>query len=235
MILNYLNLSSLDINIMGNYLSNECLNILNKKYLFDKDKIASGGGRILLRYILNKNYGIEDYSISIDKQGKPFLDSHPDIHFNISHSGEIVFVGVSYEAIGVDVEKIHDLDYKELSHHFFHLNEYKTIINSKNPLNTFFEIWTLKESYVKMKGTGIVVDLDSFIIELGESIYVIDKKNLKDKNYNADENKNFIKADVNLKTWSILNNQYWMAVCSQKRLIENPKEIHLSNIINTLK
>jgi 4'-phosphopantetheinyl transferase len=234
MILNYLNLSSLNINTMGNYLSDKYLNLLNKRYLFDKDKIASGGGRILLKYILDKNYGIEDYSISIDKQGKPFLDSHPNIHFNISHSGEIVFVGVSYKPIGVDIEKIHDLDYKELSNHFFHLNEYKTIINSKDPLSTFFKIWTSKESFVKMKGTGIVVDLDSFIINSDESIHVINKKIIKDENCNINKDKNFIKSNMNLKTWNILNKQYWMAICSKKRLIENPKEIQLFTILNTL-
>jgi 4'-phosphopantetheinyl transferase len=92
-------------------------------------------------------------------------------------------------------------------------------MSSKDPISTFFEIWTVKESYVKMKGTDIVVNLDSFIVNLGEKISVID---------------NFIKTKGNLKTWNILNNHYWMAVCSDKKLIENPKEIHLFDMINTL-
>ncbi|MDR2873986.1 MAG: hypothetical protein LBV42_04515 [Methanobrevibacter sp.] len=99
-------MSSLNINSMGNYLSDEYLNLLNKRYLFDKDKIASGGGRVLLRYILKNDYGIEDYSISIDSQGKPFLDSHPNIHFNISHSGKLFLLGFLIKLLGWILKKL---------------------------------------------------------------------------------------------------------------------------------
>ncbi len=41
-------------------------------------------------------------------------------------------------------------------------------------LNLFFEIWVLKESYLKMKGIGLSLDLKSFYINIDE-----DKDNIK--------------------------------------------------------
>ncbi|MDR3222257.1 MAG: 4'-phosphopantetheinyl transferase superfamily protein [Methanobrevibacter sp.] len=248
MFLNYLNVTSIDMNTMKNYLSEDYLKTLDRKYLFDKDKCLSGGGRILLKFILSK-IGIEDYIINIDDRGKPFLDNYPNISFNISHSGELVMVGVCDEDIGVDIEKIQNLDYSGLSNHFFHLNEYKEIVNSENPINTFFRIWTLKESYVKMKGTGIV-DLKSFIVNIKKKI--IDKqelidiyieenktkdnliKNISKGTVNNNNNVVFkINKDLKLKTWG-LNNQYFISVCSKKEINTKPKEILLSDIDNQL-
>ncbi|MDR3291720.1 MAG: 4'-phosphopantetheinyl transferase superfamily protein [Methanobrevibacter sp.] len=234
---------------MKNYLSKDYLKTLDKKYLFDRDKYLSGGGRILLKFILSR-IGIEDYIINIDGNGKPFLDNYPNISFNISHSGELVMVGVYDEDIGVDIEKIQNLDYSGLSNHFFHLKEHKEIINSENPINTFFKIWTLKESYVKMKGTGIV-DLKSFIVNIEKKI--IDKhelidiyieenkikdnmiKNISKENIKGIVNNNVFKInkDLKLKTWG-LNNQYFISVCSKKDINTNPKEILLSDIDNQL-
>ena len=55
--------------------------------------------------------------------------------------------------------------------------------NEQAQLNRFFEVWTLKECYIKMLGTGIYKALDSFsitpeghtykMIELDLNIYIL--------------------------------------------------------------
>ena len=46
--------------------------------------------------------------------GKPELISHPDIHFNISHSEDIAACALSRQEIGVDIEKIQP--FREICH-----------------------------------------------------------------------------------------------------------------------
>ncbi|MDR1819202.1 MAG: 4'-phosphopantetheinyl transferase superfamily protein [Methanobrevibacter sp.] len=215
---------------MKNYLSKDCLELLDKKYLFNKDKYLSGGGRILLKYILNK-LSIEDYVISIDDNGKPFLDSHPDIYFNISHSGDYVLVGVSdYKSIGVDIEKIQDLDHVGISKHFFHNKEHIKIANTDS-IDIFFKIWVLKESYVKMKGTGLT-DLKSFVVDIDKNLILDVKKEcgiVKDNQVkNLIINKNLCLDSFNL------NNEYFIGICSKGNTIEKPEEVLLSDISNQL-
>ncbi|MDR2830970.1 MAG: 4'-phosphopantetheinyl transferase superfamily protein [Methanobrevibacter sp.] len=219
MILNYLNISYLDMGIMSNHLSKNYLKVLNEKYLFNRDKLLSGGGRIVLKYILSK-LGIDNYTISIDDSGKPYIYNIPNLHFNISHSDQFVLVGVSNENIGVDIEKIQDLDYNGISKHFFHLLEHEKIVNSKNPIKTFFKIWTLKESYAKMKGTGIT-DLKSFLVD-------IEKNRIEDMKEDKTE-------DVKLKSWE-LNSEYYISTCSKKKnIIKKPQEIQYSEINSSWK
>ncbi|MDR2544958.1 MAG: 4'-phosphopantetheinyl transferase superfamily protein [Methanobrevibacter sp.] len=202
---------------MKNYLSKEYLEVLDKKYLFNKDKYLSGGGRILLRYILAK-LSIEDYIISIDGNGKPFLLSHPNIHFNISHSGDLVLIGVSDKSIGVDIEKIQNLDYIGISKHFFHNREYTKIFNTDS-INVFFKILTLKESYVKMKGTGLI-DLKSFVVDIDKNL-ILDCVN---------------RVCLNLNLNSLLmDKEYQIGVCSTDvDNIDRPREVLLSDISNHL-
>ncbi|GAA5818915.1 MAG: 4'-phosphopantetheinyl transferase superfamily protein [Methanobrevibacter sp. CfCl-M3] len=227
MFFNYLNISSFNMTIMKNYLSKEYLEVLDKKYLFNKDKYLSGGGRILLRYILAK-LSIEDYIISIDDNGKPFLLSHPNIHFNISHSGDLVLIGVSDKSIGVDIEKIQDLDYIGISKHFFHNREYAKISNTDS-INVFFKIWTLKESYVKMNGTGLT-DLKSFVVDIDKNLIldcVNTGKNNSVKGLVSNQN-------LNLNSL-LLDKEYYVGVCSTGvDTIDRPREVLLSDISSQL-
>ncbi|MDR2624585.1 MAG: 4'-phosphopantetheinyl transferase superfamily protein [Methanobrevibacter sp.] len=215
--LNYFNVSSLDMKVMSSYLTEDCLKSLKEKYLFNRDVLLSGGGRILLKYTLSK-LGIDSYTITIDDNGKPYLENYPNIHFNISHSDKFVLVGVSDENIGLDIEKAQDLDYEGISKNFFHSIEHEYIIGSKNPIDTFFKIWTVKESYVKMKGAGIA-NLKSFIYTL-------------ERNIIQDTEENQI-GDVKLKTWKL--NNYYVSVCSKEDVTTEPEEILLSSINNQLK
>lgn len=73
-----------------------------------------------------------------------------ELFFNVSHSHDIVAIGIADVDIGIDIEKIREVDDK--------LKRYVSSDEEFNTINTnedFFKVWTAKESLVKAQGTGI--------------------------------------------------------------------------------
>ena len=138
------------------------------------DKIQSVGASMLLEYALN-DYKKSDVKIDLyyNEYGKPFL-KNGDIFFNISHSADYVVVGVADSNIGVDIEKIEE-NRNNVAKRFFSLNEYNDIIN-KNDDKLFYRYWTIKESFIKAKGLGLKIPLNSFTIN-------IERDNIDDEYY----------------------------------------------------
>lgn len=130
-----------------------------KKYIFDRDRKCCVYGYILVELGMIKEYGIKECLIfGYEKYGKPFLKNHQDICFNLSHSGYGVVCGVSNKAVGVDIQEIVPFD-KNIGEMFLSKSEKDYIEFLKKPDISFTEIWSLKESYVKMLGIGIDTDL----------------------------------------------------------------------------
>lgn len=98
-----------------------------------------------------------ELKISKTAHGKPILKSHPQLHFNISHSGKKWAIALSEYSIGVDIQHIKNKDYQKLWCRFFHPQEvhFLNSLDKQEQLNHFFKIWTMKEAYVKCIGTGI--------------------------------------------------------------------------------
>lgn len=134
-------------------------------YKFAKDKKLSCGAALLLLKVLS-NLGVEDPIFKKGEFNKPYISNYPDIHFNLSHSKNLVACAVSDAPVGVDIEYIDfniDLD---IAKHYFYNNEYDSILNSSKPQEEFFNYWVLKESYMKYTGLGFNLALDSFNIDL---------------------------------------------------------------------
>ena len=90
--------------------------------------------------------------------GKPLCDH---VHFNVSHDTECVIAATANNPIGVDVMDTRiPRDIKSF-HYVFTPNECKTIGNS---LAIFYRFWTAKEAYIKMRGTGLHISLDTIEI-----------------------------------------------------------------------
>lgn len=93
-----------------------------------------------------------------DTLGKPYLNIN-DIHFNLSHSNNLLVCTVSQIPIGVDVEYINkNIDLRRSSR-FFSKIEKQYIYNSFDKFSNFFLLWTIKESYLKLKGSGLIFPL----------------------------------------------------------------------------
>lgn len=108
--------------------------------------------------------GVEksDLVFSVGSKGKPYLSSHPQFHFNISHSHNFVTVAVSDSEIGIDCEKIRSVNLKIAKRYF--TEKEQEYINETEPQKNrrFFEIWTKKEAFLKKDGKGISIPLTSF-------------------------------------------------------------------------
>ena len=79
----------------------------------------------------------------VRKEGeKPRFDTE-EAYFNLSHSGGVMMLGISHSPIGVDTEKIRDIDYKKFD------------FIDADDIEDFFEKWTERESYLKFTGEGL--------------------------------------------------------------------------------
>lgn len=97
--------------------------------------------------------------------GKPLL-ADGSYHFNISHSEDMVVACVNDAPVGIDIEKINDINPKialrffapaELLYLFGHEPKDADLekILSPDARLRFFEIWTAKEAYLKRSGEGM--------------------------------------------------------------------------------
>lgn len=94
--------------------------------------------------------------------GKPYLRGGP--YFSLSHSGHYAALAVSAVPVGVDVEQRRDDDdCAALAAAAFHPSEREYYARHPSA-QTFFDIWTLKESYLKLRGTGLSVEPASFAL-----------------------------------------------------------------------
>lgn len=147
----------------------------------------------LIRYLaFLKNLSDENIHIIYNQYGKPYFHNIPNNYFNISHSGKWVVCGWCHQEIGVDIEVIKDIDLS-IAKRFFAKSEY-TLFEGKTQeeqKQLFYYLWTLKESYIKYKGQGLSIPLDSFLFKLEDGrIELISEDKVKPQfySYNIDKN-----------------------------------------------
>ncbi|MBP3621266.1 MAG: 4'-phosphopantetheinyl transferase superfamily protein [Lachnospiraceae bacterium] len=136
-----------------------------------KAAIMSLATGLLLQEIVEKECGIsaDELEISTNNNGKPYIVGRPDFYFNISHSSSMLVMAYGDCELGVDVEKLKENDIT-VAKRCFTKEEYEYIIGDisldyhTKPEHRFCKIWTMKEAYLKYKGTGIAVPLNSFTV-----------------------------------------------------------------------
>jgi 4'-phosphopantetheinyl transferase len=125
--------------------------------------VARGKLRQLLASYLNVAPAAIDLTVGL--QGKPQVAG---LEFNLSHSGDLVVYGVGSVAVGIDIEQQRDLNYEALMQRFFAPAERQAW--QEVPMDrrsaTFFQLWTMKEAYVKAIGTGLHTPLSTFAVSL---------------------------------------------------------------------
>lgn len=128
----------------------------------ERDKIISFFTEIEIRKEISERTGrnFREIEFNYNSHGKPFLKDIP-YYFSVSHSGNLIAFVFSEELVGIDIECAKKSRLK-VAERFFTSNEYNYILNSKNPEHEFYRIWTAKESYIKMLGTGLSKSLKSF-------------------------------------------------------------------------
>lgn len=141
------------------------------QFYFEKDRrrfIVTHG---LLRKLLAGYTNIPAAQLNFhhNAYGKPELSDQPQkatLHFNLSHSHELIVYAFTYAGdIGVDIEYMRaDIEYEQLTRRYF--SPFENVELRRLPLSqcqqAFFNCWTRKEAYIKARGLGLSLALDSF-------------------------------------------------------------------------
>lgn len=139
-------------------------------YKHIEDRRESALSFHLLQQILDKQYAIREIRFNINEHGKPSLEAHPDIHFNMSHCRHAVACVVADHPVGVDIERLGR--YKErIAQYTLSATELATIVSPPHDGMghaaaadlQFTILWTKKEALLKLIGTGITDDLKNIL------------------------------------------------------------------------
>ena len=109
-------------------------------------------------------------AFSYNRYGKPYLRDS-DIHFNVSHSGGWALQAVARDCeVGIDIERV-DARFAsdQIPERFFSPREVAQLraLPMSRQTAAFFRCWTRKEAYIKARGLGLALPLDSFDVSVG--------------------------------------------------------------------
>ncbi|WP_349947761.1 4'-phosphopantetheinyl transferase superfamily protein [Lacrimispora sp. BS-2] len=134
-------------------------------------------GKKLLHTGLKDLYGIgselQNQPVILQgEHGKPYLKDFPDIHYNISHTDGMVACAIGDRQLGIDVERIRPFRQNILKKVFSDAERHRMEeISEEDRSQYFFQIWTLKESYLKATGLGITIPLTTISFEWKEEAF----------------------------------------------------------------
>jgi 4'-phosphopantetheinyl transferase len=139
----------------------------------DRARFIAGHAR--LRAILARYLDIVPSAIRFETSsfGKPRILSHTsegEIHFNFSHSHRLALCAVARaREVGVDVERIEASgSLAEIAGRYFSPREAAALASLafEQRCDAFYACWSRKEAYVKARGRGLSIALDSFDVSL---------------------------------------------------------------------
>jgi 4'-phosphopantetheinyl transferase len=142
-----------------------------QRFIQEGDRTRFVLGRVLTRTMLSRfgTLAPREWPITIDERGRPQLQpthAAPDLRFNLSHTPGLVACAVTIgREVGVDVEYIgRRLLHEGIPERFFSTREVADLraLPGEQQRMTFFDYWTLKESYIKARGLGLALPLGQF-------------------------------------------------------------------------
>lgn len=113
---------------------------------------------LLFCHGMHHEYGMDEIpKLTMGDQGKPQFARDYGLHFNFSHCQAGVLCGISTLPIGVDIQ--HKVEFREnLSRRICHENE-RSLMEGAARDDRLAMLWTAKESYLKLLGVGLTVDI----------------------------------------------------------------------------
>lgn len=186
--------------------------------------------RALVRSVLSM-YVLEiqprDWRFSTNKYGKPFISNSPlpiHLEFNLTHSDGVIVLAISNDVIGVDVENIYrENTFMNIAADHFTADEYLYLKNKSihDQRASFFQLWTLKESYIKARGLGLSLPLNQFAFRFSGD-------NEKSINLIAERNEHA----ESWQFWQLsLNDSYIVSVTAKSNASEQPLSLSTRDII----
>ena len=121
-------------------------------YRFSRDRALHLTGILLAEYGAIV-YDGRTHRMEKNPMGKPYYKDS-GLHFNITHSGDIVACGFSLDPIGADVE-CPKRSIEDVVKHFFSEEEIAWISKDGFSNDRAVLLWSYKESYLKQKGSSV--------------------------------------------------------------------------------
>lgn len=144
------------------------------RYAHSVDALRTVLGEALARVAICRRLQVVNKRLVFGKNpfGRPLLLEPDGYDFNVSHAGDWVVCAFADQGVGIDVEQIRPLDLT-IAQRYFAPGEYAALLDKPTDaeqLQYFFQVWTLKESYVKAIGEGLSIPLDAFEVAAGKRL-----------------------------------------------------------------
>lgn len=143
-------------------------------FRFERDRDSYLVSHAMLRVALSEHKDVHPsaWRFDVEEHGKPGIaGENPGLEFNLSHThGMCVAVVAGGMRCGVDVEYMQrENDLQGVARKMFTAEEVEYMnADSKLSRQRFFQLWTLRESYLKTTGAGFSGNSDAFYFELDE-------------------------------------------------------------------
>lgn len=146
--------------------------IQQRRFLLGRNRHQYLVTRALVRCVLAEylpEIPAEELTFERNEYGKPCVNNSPlpfPLEFNISHAEKLVILAVTNGVkVGVDVEYVsRGSNVMSIAERFFSARENEELksLEREQWSDRFFDLWTLKEAYIKARGMGLSVPLDKF-------------------------------------------------------------------------
>ncbi|MFD3513442.1 4'-phosphopantetheinyl transferase family protein [Streptomyces sp. NPDC058657] len=143
----------------------------------DRERYAAA--HIGLRHLLGAYLGQAPADVVLDREpcplcpephGRPCVPGS-DLHFSLSHSGDLVLLAFAPTPVGIDVELLTDTGQADEVAGVLHPRERAELAalasDDAARLAAFGRCWCRKEAYLKGTGTGLAVPLDATYVGAG--------------------------------------------------------------------
>jgi len=147
----------------------------HSQFVFDRDRRDYAAAHALLRWSLSRYAPVapEAWQFRNGPNGKPLIAGDYGglpLAFNLSHTHGLVACAIAAHAdVGVDVDSVTRAVDESVSRRFFAATEQAEIGRASTPrerAERFFELWTLKEAYIKAIGLGLSHPLSTIVFEV---------------------------------------------------------------------
>lgn len=138
--------------------------------------------RALCRTVLSRYAAVrpQDWGFVRNAYGRPEIEVPvlpQPLRFNLSNARSLVACVVTRRAdAGIDVEETARADAPlDVAEQFFSGDELRALraLPAAEQGTRFFDLWTLKESYIKARGLGLQIPLDRFSLHFGHRIGIV--------------------------------------------------------------
>jgi 4'-phosphopantetheinyl transferase len=127
-----------------------------RSYRLAADRLRCLAGGLLIEGVARGR------ELAYTEKGKPLLPGGPWL--SLSHSGNFACLALSAASpVGIDIEIQREEDFEALGRTAFHPAELDFFLQ-KPEMERFFALWTAKESYAKMIGTGFLAEPSRFCV-----------------------------------------------------------------------